>query len=139
MRPCIRISLTSCSTMLPRSSTCGRNSLNSTPGSRSPMFDSDLDRKNPADFRRRLFLAGVTATAAGLAFWQWRKPRILEAAGKTTGEPKEVTVVQFSDSGERLKKVRLAKVSKTAEEWRKQLPPGVFDITRKADTEIAFS
>ena len=45
----------------------------------------------------------------------------------------------FSDSGQRLKKVTLAKVIKTDDEWRKQLSANAFDITRKADTEIAFS
>ena len=53
--------------------------------------------------------------------------------------PKDVTIVLFSDSGERLKKVQIAKVIKTSAEWRKQLPSGAFDITRNADTEIAFT
>jgi peptide-methionine (R)-S-oxide reductase len=51
----------------------------------------------------------------------------------------EVTIVQFSDDGRRLDKVKVPKVVKTEEEWRKQLPPGVFDITRHADTEFAYS
>ena len=102
------------------------------------MFESGLDRKDPADVRRRAFLVSVAAAIAGVAFWRWRKPRILEAATPAS-QPKEVDIVLFSDSGERLKKVRVAKVIKTAEEWRRQLGSGVFDITRKADTEIAFS
>ena len=55
------------------------------------------------------------------------------------GDPGEVTIVQFSDSGQRLQKVRVPKVVKSDDEWRKQLSPGEFDITRHADTEIAFS
>ena len=55
------------------------------------------------------------------------------------GDPGEVTIVQFSDSGQRLQKVRVPKVVKSDDEWRKQLSPGQFDITRHADTEIAFS
>ena len=43
------------------------------------------------------------------------------------------------DAGKRLAKVRARKVIKTEEEWRKQLPAGVFEITRHADTEIAFT
>lgn len=122
------------------------------------MFDSDLDRKathvgtatpgrpaeqssaaSPPNIQRRVFLATSVATIAGLALWQWRKPTGLDAAPAAAGEPKEVTIVLFSDSGQRLKTVRMAKVIKTAAEWRKQLPSGVFDITRNADTEIAFS
>ena len=103
------------------------------------MFDSDLEHQGPANTRRRAFLASAAAAAGGLALWQWWSPRVTDAAAGVPSQPKEVTVVVFSDSGQRLKSVRIPKVVKTAEEWRKQLPPGVFDITRNADTEIAYS
>jgi peptide-methionine (R)-S-oxide reductase len=108
------------------------------------MFDSDLDRRTSPNFedatdvRRRVFLGSAVAALGGLALWQWKKPAVLEAASAAS-EPKDVTIVLFSDSGQRLKQVRIAQVIKTAAEWRKQLPSGVFDITRNADTEIAFS
>jgi peptide-methionine (R)-S-oxide reductase len=35
--------------------------------------------------------------------------------------------------------VHVAKVVKTEAEWRKQLSPSAFDITRRADTELAFT
>jgi peptide-methionine (R)-S-oxide reductase len=89
------------------------------------------------NIQRRAFLATSAATLAGLALWQWRRPRTLQAAAPT--EAKEVTVVLFSDSGERLKVVQIAKVVKTPDEWRKQLSPNAYDITRNADTEMAFS
>ena len=91
------------------------------------------------NLQRRAFVATSIATLAGLALWQWRKPAVLRAATATVGQPQEVTVVLFSDSGERLKQVRVAKVVETEDEWRKQLSENVFDITRHADTEIAFS
>ena len=103
------------------------------------MFDSDLDRQGPANARRRAFLVSAAAALGGLALWQWRKPHVTEAAAAVASEPKDVTVVLFSDSGQRLKTVRIAKVVKTAGEWRKRLPAGVFDITRNADTEIAYT
>lgn len=102
------------------------------------MFNSDLDREGATNVRRRVFLTSAAAAIGGLVFWQWRKPHALEAAA-ATAEPKEVTIVLFSDSGQRLNKVSVARVIKTAAEWRKQLSSGVFDITRNADTEIAFS
>jgi peptide-methionine (R)-S-oxide reductase len=89
--------------------------------------------------QRRAFLATSVATIAGLGLWQWRKPALLRAALVTPAEPNEVTVVLFSDSGQRLKKVRIAKVVKAEDEWRKQLSENAFDITRNADTEIAFT
>jgi peptide-methionine (R)-S-oxide reductase len=120
------------------------------------MSDADLDRKTnhvetaapgcPAESsatagstQRRMFLATSIATIAGLAFWQWRKPSVLQAAHAASGKPEEVAIVQFSDAGQRLKEVHIPKVVKNEDEWRKQLSANAFDITRHADTEIAFS
>ena len=105
------------------------------------MFDSDHEATNAGstNLRRRTFLASAAAAIGGLAIWQWRKPTILAAAHAAPGEPKEVTVVRFSDSGERLKTERVPRVVKTEDEWRKQLSGNAFDITRHADTEIAFT
>ena len=91
------------------------------------------------NLQRRAFLATSAATLAGLALWQWRKPAVLQAAPAAAAEPKDVTVVLFSDDGQRLKQIRIAKVVKTEDEWRKQLSGNAFDITRHADTEMAFS
>ncbi len=107
------------------------------------MFDSDFDnnkkRENSTNLRRRAFLTSAAAALGALALWQWRKPRLLEANAAALLEPKDVTIVLFSDSGERLKEVTIAKVIKTPDEWRKQLLPNAYDITRNADTEVAFS
>jgi peptide-methionine (R)-S-oxide reductase len=99
------------------------------------MFDSDLDQKGTS---RRMFFASAGAALAGLAFWQWNKQGVIEVAAAAS-TPKDVTVVLFSDTGERLKKVQIAKVVKTDAEWRQQLSGNVFDIARRADTEMAFS
>jgi peptide-methionine (R)-S-oxide reductase len=86
---------------------------------------------------RRVFLASVGAALGGALLWRWRKPYVIAVEAKT--EPGEVTIVQFSDEGKRLAKVKIAKVVKTEDEWRKQLQPGVFEVTRHADTEIAYT
>jgi len=104
------------------------------------MFDSDRETTNAGspNLRRRAFLASAAAAIAGLALWQWRKPTVLQASAAPV-EPQEITVVLFSDTGERQKTVHIAKVVKTDEEWRARLSANAFDITRHADTEIAFS
>jgi len=89
------------------------------------------------DMRRRVFLASMGAALGGMLLWKWRTPYVVAGGAKV--EPGEVTIVQFSDDGKRLAKVKISKVVKTEEEWRKQLPPGVFEITRHADTEFAYS
>jgi peptide-methionine (R)-S-oxide reductase len=116
------------------------------------MFDSDLDKNArasaadklnpenvPANAQRRVFLGASLATLAGLALWQWRRPAALASAAAAPGVPKDVTIVLFSDTGERLKKITTAKIIKTPDEWRKQLSANAYDITRTADTEMAFS
>jgi len=64
---------------------------------------------------------------------------VLQTVAAASQAPGEVDIVQFSDAGKRLNKVRVPKVVKTEAEWRQQLAPGVFDITRRADTEMAFT
>jgi peptide-methionine (R)-S-oxide reductase len=85
-----------------------------------------------------LFLSGVGAALGGVALFSLRRPRVVAEAAKNM-EPGEVTIVQFSDAGKKLGTVKLARVVKTDAEWRKQLPSGVYEITRHADTELAFT
>ncbi len=51
----------------------------------------------------------------------------------------EVKIVEFTDAGERKEVITVDKVIKSEEEWRKQLTPQQFDVTRKHGTEIAFT
>ena len=90
------------------------------------------------DLRRRAFLTTAAAALGGLALWQWRKSSVVQVADAASS-PKEVTIVQFTDAGERQQTVKIPKVVKTDAEWKKQLDGNAFDITRKADTEIAFT
>ena len=103
------------------------------------MFESDLDRDGSSvRLRRREFLLASASAVAGMVLWTLRKPRLVKAT--TSKElPQEVTIVQFSDSGKRLKKVRVPLVVKTEDEWRRELSPNSFEITRHAGTEIAYT
>jgi peptide-methionine (R)-S-oxide reductase len=107
------------------------------------MFDSDLDQDaSSTKLRRRAFLATSASAIAGLALWSVSKPGLIEAASSKPADQQgeqEVTIIEFSDSGQRLKNVRVPKVIKSDAEWRKQLSPNAFEITRHADTELAFS
>jgi peptide-methionine (R)-S-oxide reductase len=105
------------------------------------MFDPELEKEHRYEAqvsRRRIFLASGASALAGLLLWSRRKPWSLEA-NASTGAAEKVTIVEFSDAGQRLNTVQVAKVVKTDDEWRKQLSPGVYSITRQADTEFAFS
>ena len=101
------------------------------------MFNSDFEKDKAAAPRgRRAFLAASASALAGTVLWSLRRPGSAQAAKQP---PQDVTIVEFSDAGERLKTVTIPKVVKTDDEWRKQLPRSAFSITRHADTEIAFS
>jgi len=76
---------------------------------------------------------------AGLVLWRFQSPRAVEAGAAPAGQPKMVQIVEFSDAGVRQGVVVVPTIIKSDEEWRKQLTPAAFDITRKADTEMAFS
>jgi peptide-methionine (R)-S-oxide reductase len=103
------------------------------------MFGSEVKQdEGPVRLKRRAFLMTSASAVAGVALWSLRKPRLAEATASKEA-PHLITVVEFSDSGERGKTVQIPKVIKTEDGWRKQLTPGAFDITRHSDTEIAYS
>lgn len=76
-------------------------------------------------------LKGVTRTLAS-AFSQ-------DDAAPPSGQSQPVTIVEFADDGTRLASATVPKVSKTRQEWKKQLTPLQYDVTRRAATEWAFS
>ncbi|HEX4425531.1 MAG TPA: peptide-methionine (R)-S-oxide reductase MsrB [Terriglobales bacterium] len=100
------------------------------------MFESnnDQDVLGGRSQRRKFLAAGGTALA-GYFLWMLKKPHLMTAEASE----KEVTIVQFSDAGKRLTKVKVPKVVKSDDEWRKQLTPDEFEVTRHAGTERAFS
>jgi len=51
----------------------------------------------------------------------------------------EVSIENFSAAGKDLGTVRVPKLTKSNEEWKRQLSPFAFEITRRAGTEAPFS
>jgi len=110
------------------------------------MFDSDLEQQTSSrKTSRRAFLASAVALGGGLYLWSMsffsKKSNTAEASGPAAaaGEPKEVTIVEFTDAGERKDTVHVTKLVKSESEWRQQLSPAAYNVTREDGTEMAFT
>ncbi|HEY4742614.1 MAG TPA: peptide-methionine (R)-S-oxide reductase MsrB [Candidatus Acidoferrales bacterium] len=95
--------------------------------------------ENPNLIARRSFLIGTGGAAAGLASWWMRAIKPVHADGLSIGTPKMVTIVEFWDSGERKGKISVEHITKTEDEWKRQLSPASFEVTREAGTERAYT
>jgi peptide-methionine (R)-S-oxide reductase len=112
---------------------------------RAKMGVMALDANNLTDNRsgpvtRRVFLTLSVTALVGVAILRYRRHSAMAAEMAAAGLPAIVTIVEFSKNGERSETVQVLKIRKTDDEWRAQLSNrSVYEITRKADTEIAFS
>jgi peptide-methionine (R)-S-oxide reductase len=93
--------------------------------------DSDASRMT----RRTLIIAGGAAVA-GIALKLRSGVETVAAKGSI---PKEVKIVQFSDAGQREDTLALPLVAKTDAEWKQQLSPASFEVTRHAGTDRAYT
>jgi hypothetical protein len=59
--------------------------------------------------RRRAFLVTTASALAGAILWSLRRPGLVQAEA-ARGRSEEVTIVEFSEWGERLKTVHVPKV-----------------------------
>ncbi len=84
--------------------------------------------------RRRLLIDGITAGAALLVAGR-------AAAGLLSSPKRSATVLieNFSAAGVSEGTVEVERIVKSDEEWRKQLSPLAYTVTRREGTELPFS
>jgi peptide-methionine (R)-S-oxide reductase len=104
------------------------------------VFDSSkTDGLSSRSVGRRAFLVISDAAIAGLALRRYLGSAPSQAAAEPLGPPQQVTIVEFTDGGVRKGAITVPKIQKTEAEWKKQLSPDSFEVTRHEGTEPPFS
>jgi peptide-methionine (R)-S-oxide reductase len=90
--------------------------------------------------RRGFILTGATLGAYGLLVGVQRLCRFALADDKPSkADLGPAQIAKFADDGTRLSVETVSKVLKSDADWRRSLSSDEFDVTRKGDTERAFS
>jgi peptide-methionine (R)-S-oxide reductase len=104
------------------------------------MFDSDLNEDvDRQKVTRRAFLLSGSAAVAAIAAWSVHAVRAPLDTTVPSGPAPVVEIAEFSSAGIPTGSVRVQKIVKSEAAWRQQLSANAFDITRKADTEMAYT
>jgi len=104
------------------------------------MFALNEDNKIPtAILGRRSFIAGSIALGAFLAWRFTERNQPMDAEVESAGLPTTVTIVEFTDTGQRISTLSARRIVKTEAEWKRQLSADSFEVTRHAATERPYT
>jgi peptide-methionine (R)-S-oxide reductase len=104
------------------------------------MFDSDLNEDAARQkVTRRAFLLSGGMAAAAIAAWSLHSAPPPSTITFKSGPAPEIEIAEFTAAGVLTGTTRVQKIIKSDAEWRQQLSANAFDITRRADTEMAYT
>src|ERR1041384_5501926 len=96
--------------------------------------------RDDTPFTRRRFLTALGIAVVVPSAWRLRQSVATpQDPVPSTQPPLEITIVDFGDDGVRKGAIQVAKVVKSEDEWRNQLTPLAFKITREHGTEYPFT
>jgi peptide-methionine (R)-S-oxide reductase len=82
----------------------------------------------------------MVAAAGGAAFWALRRAAHLDLLPVSAASaPGTVTIVEFAADGRKTGKGPVARIVKSDAEWKRQLSPVSYEVTRHAGTERAYT
>ena len=82
----------------------------------------------------------IVAAAGGAAFWALRRATHLDLLPVSAASaPGTVTIVEFAADGRKTGKGPVARIVKSDAEWKRQLSPVSYEVTRRAGTERAYT
>lgn len=106
------------------------------PKDQSEILSGDAAIVSPA--RRAFFVTAAGAAGAGLV-WLMRRPSLATVHASAADTAGPVTIVQFAPDGKKIGKVTVPRTVKTDDEWKQQLSPISFAVTRHEGTERAYT
>jgi peptide-methionine (R)-S-oxide reductase len=93
-----------------------------------------------ANLSRRALIVAAAGAVSGAAFWALRRDAFFGSQPvSAAGAPVNVTIVEFAADGKKTGKVSVAHIVKSDDEWKRQLSPISYEVTRHAGTERAYS
>jgi peptide-methionine (R)-S-oxide reductase len=104
-----------------------------------PRPPSAQDNTSPLFTRRRILRAAVGAIVAVLAGYRARDLFAADKIAPGGEESSWVWIVPVSAAGQPLEPQRVAKLAKSDADWRLQLSPPAYQVTRRDGTERAYS
>ena len=98
------------------------------------------DMERLRDLGRRAFIVTTAGAAAGAVLLMLRENLLIQPQPVDAKDlPANVTIIEFDANGKKVGKATVARIVKADAEWRAQLSPISYEVTRNAGTETAFT